>query len=867
MIFSNRCNFKYNFFKFFWGLCLVGFLVSCAGKGLPGLAPLGGAYLSPVRVAEFSDDGKFLFTLAVDGQVRVWDIGAGSGAAGKQIRASRAGIDVMPGGNAGAGRFGISINGDGSVGLLGGAKGKAGKELVRFYSFGHDETDQEWISIAGTGYYAASPGGGALIAVRAGEESFGLNQFSEVLHRPDMIINAMGEGKGPAAGVLADLLRKRHRPPLVTILDSGGGVIRVKVTEQKGGLGVLALYRRNGRGQDVLEGLIDIAEKAEKKYKEKGKTCYELRVNIGGPLGFFSNTNLILVSAFNRQHTVESERRGAGQAIPGEAASAGTDGGLNSNAAPQAETGMRVKPALYVLIAALGDGQAPAYTDALGELFSRQETGSLYSKVELRHSQKADRQGFKAAFDEIASRAAPEDTFVCYLSGSPGIDGKGDFVWKGEQNISKQDLLENILKIKNRHTLVLLNADAGPAAQAAFDRLRERLSGQGVLGIPAELLAKLPAVQDSPSDSTGRYISAGFFLSYAVQGRPGGVLAGFPAEDFMLLDRYLDPGELRISTLFPGALSISGVSRNGVDSNTVSVETGYIESMETQTRRFPEGTYTVTLAYRNGYRETRTVDVLNNRSADLAFNYRPRLSMGNFSGTLPSFGVYIPELNPVNYQKIDTAAMQAMGMEPHYVRFLSGAKLFRDGDYDQALAEYTQAIGIKSDYAEAYNYRGYLYGERGDLEKAIADYSRAISLNAGYTDAYINRGYAYGERGDLDRAIADYTRAIELEPKNASAYNKRGSLYYQKGDDDRAIGDYNAAIKLKGDYTLAYNNRGNAWYSKGDLERAIADFDRAIALDRKFERAYVNRGNAWQKKGEAGRAGADFAAAEKLRIN
>ncbi|GHU87658.1 hypothetical protein FACS189476_03450 [Spirochaetia bacterium] len=219
----------------------------------------------------------------------------------------------------------------------------------------------------------------------------------------------------------------------------------------------------------------------------------------------------------------------------------------------------------------------------------------------------------------------------------------------------------------------------------------------------------------------------------------------------------------------------------------------------------------------------------NSNTAPLTSTVGP---MGKLKGPLPAFGVYVAEINPANYQKIDTAVMQGMGMEPHYVHFLSGAKSFREGNYDQAIAEYTKAINLKNDYAEAYNYRGYLYGEKGDLDRAIADYTRAIALRSGYTDAWINRGYAYGEKGDLDKAIADYTRVIELEPKNASAYNKRGSLYYQKGDDDRAIADFNAAIKLKGDYALAWNNRGHAWYSKGEAEKAAADFAAAERLRR-----------------------------------
>jgi tetratricopeptide (TPR) repeat protein len=897
---------QYNFYKIFAILCLGVLLSGCAGKERFSFTPLTG--VSPIIAAGFSAAGNFLFTKSADEQIRVWDTAASSSTAGRQIRTSRIGDGlVMPDVTTHTEQFSLSINKDGSVGLSSAAAGKrkAGKELVRFYSFSHaaqtvpenkaslDDTDQAWISIADNGYYAASLGADALIGVKAGDEEFTLNQFSEVLHRPDLLRKdmtpqstplALPLASGPASGGLADLLRKNLRPPQVTILEAaargidGGVTILVKVAEQQGGLGSLAVYSRNNRGQDVLEDLIEItAERAERTYKEKGKTCYELRVSMTPSESAAANSPGSIpvgVSVFNKQHTMESERRW-GQVptayMPTEA----------TPAAPAAVTA-NSKPALYVFLATMEGGKSSGNADSLRELFSRQETGSLYSKVDIReYSPEPGKPGFNTAFDELAPYVMPEDVFVFCITGSPGIDEKGDFVW---QNIGKWDLLENILKIKARHTLALLETETGPAMLTAFDRLRERLSRQGILALPAAALLAPPdpaalattgalaAVNTvAAADNTNRYIGANAFISYTVQNNDAGILAGFPAEDFLFLDRFLDPGELRIRTLFPGTLTITRVSNrisNGIDSdsNTAPVETLHIESMETHTRQFPEGSYVVTLAYRNGYREIRTAEVLNNRSVELAFNYRPRLSAGSFSGALPSFGVYVAELNPTNYQKIDTDAMQAMGMESHYVRFLSGAKFFRDGDYDKAIAEYTQAIALKSDYAEAYNYRGYLYSEKGDMDRAIADYNRALSFNAKYTDAYINRGYAYGEKGDIDRAIADYTRAIELEPKNAPAYNKRGSLYYQKGDDDNAIRDYSAAIKLKPDYALAYNNRGNVWYSKGDADRAIADLDRAIVLDAKFARAYRNRGSVWRKKGENERAAADFAAAERLGL-
>ena len=78
------------------------------------------------------------------------------------------------------------------------------------------------------------------------------------------------------------------------------------------------------------------------------------------------------------------------------------------------------------------------------------------------------------------------------------------------------------------------------------------------------------------------------------------------------------------------------------------------------------------------------------------------------------------------------------------------------------------------DDAKDYYNRGVAKLKLGDYEDAIADYDQAIALNPDDADAYYNRGIAKRGLGDHDSAIADFDQGIELKPDDGEAYFLRG---------------------------------------------------------------------------------------------
>ena len=187
-----------------------------------------------------------------------------------------------------------------------------------------------------------------------------------------------------------------------------------------------------------------------------------------------------------------------------------------------------------------------------------------------------------------------------------------------------------------------------------------------------------------------------------------------------------------------------------------------------------------------------------------------------------------------------------------------------NGNIEQAIADYTEAIRLNPTFAAAFNNRGNAFGCQDDHNRAILDFTEAIRLDSKFAVAFLNRGIAYEKSGERIRAITDFTQALQLNPGLAEAHYCLGVVGQAEGDHREAIADFSNAIRLDPTHTLAFNNRGNEYQVMGDRDRAIADYSEAIRLDPKLAGIYANRGNAYYIKGDWDRAIADYSEAVYL---
>ncbi len=101
------------------------------------------------------------------------------------------------------------------------------------------------------------------------------------------------------------------------------------------------------------------------------------------------------------------------------------------------------------------------------------------------------------------------------------------------------------------------------------------------------------------------------------------------------------------------------------------------------------------------------------------------------------------------------------------------------------------------DRAATLTNRGIIYMALESYDEAIADYSNALKLKPEFGEIHVNIGNVYFLGKVFDKAIEEYTQAIELETtKMHIAHINRGMAYESLGDFDNAEADYRAAMEM-----------------------------------------------------------------------
>lgn len=166
--------------------------------------------------------------------------------------------------------------------------------------------------------------------------------------------------------------------------------------------------------------------------------------------------------------------------------------------------------------------------------------------------------------------------------------------------------------------------------------------------------------------------------------------------------------------------------------------------------------------------------------------------------------------------------------------------LARQGNLNDATANYRIALTLKPDYARAHYNLGVILAKQGDLNKGIHHLRTAVHFDPSSHEAQNNLGVALLIQGDLDAAIVHLQNALKITPYYAEAHNNLGKAMQLKGNLPMAIEHYQAAVHLDPDYAKAHTNLGIILKQMGRLEEAKQHLEKALRLRPGYEAARRN---------------------------
>jgi Flp pilus assembly protein TadD/Tol biopolymer transport system component len=204
------------------------------------------------------------------------------------------------------------------------------------------------------------------------------------------------------------------------------------------------------------------------------------------------------------------------------------------------------------------------------------------------------------------------------------------------------------------------------------------------------------------------------------------------------------------------------------------------------------------------------------------------------NATAANRAVNLPEFVNIPPGGLTAIATPAVDM---YKKFDHAFELGQKGQYQDAIAEWSDLAASNPDDARVHNNLGTALVRTGKFSDAIGQYEKALELNPQFHAIHNSLGLALISAGRPDEAAVQFEKALEAYPESADLHNNLGRALAMKDRPDDALVEFQKAAKMDPQSAEAHNNIGRVMASKGRLEDAIPYFQKAVEIDPKFVEA------------------------------
>ena len=105
-----------------------------------------------------------------------------------------------------------------------------------------------------------------------------------------------------------------------------------------------------------------------------------------------------------------------------------------------------------------------------------------------------------------------------------------------------------------------------------------------------------------------------------------------------------------------------------------------------------------------------------------------------------------------------------------------GLQLYREKQYDEAAAQFAEALKLRPDFAQAANNLGFVYFRQQRYAEAARWLENTLKIDPSRAVAHLNLGDAYFNAGDKAKAKQAYITYLALQPQGSGAAQARAQL-------------------------------------------------------------------------------------------
>jgi len=165
--------------------------------------------------------------------------------------------------------------------------------------------------------------------------------------------------------------------------------------------------------------------------------------------------------------------------------------------------------------------------------------------------------------------------------------------------------------------------------------------------------------------------------------------------------------------------------------------------------------------------------------------------------------------------------------------YKAGTEFVESMKYDDAIAQFTSAIGIEPMNPDYYYARGEVYEKLSKLAEAKADYEKTLVFSPKDVEAIIRLGVVTNRMGNHRESLTLLNQALDLDVRNPKIQPARVITLIDLGMYDQALLASDTAIVLK-DTPMDYYWRGIIYKNLHNEPLAKKEFEKAISKDKKL---------------------------------